>query len=250
MSGDHDYVAREGEALWDHAHRVALLALVGATVRLDIGDIGASRDAGHYLGAYQQSFSKTRSALKDLLRARASMHGVIQWEPTGDGRHRTQLIAESDTETVDTVNEAAARFVAFVVSWQPLMDSIAAHVATVMEPLGPKLPKDMLRLSKAAADKLPDSARRLRKALTEQVAWYVDDVRILRNNFVHHHRVAHLFPGAGSEKTDVTIKKLEHDETTDRFHLDQFISWTFGHFLLFAVGLDEGLREGQAPGRQ
>lgn len=48
----------------------------------------------------------------------------------------------------------------------------------------------------------------------------------------------------------VTIKKLDHDETTDKFDLDQFINWTFGHFLLFVVALDEGLREAQTLGRQ
>ena len=86
MPGDKDYAARKGEALWDHANRVAVIALAGSTVRLGSDEPGAAKEAGHYFGAYQQSFTKTRSALADLLGARVGMHRVIHWEPTGDGR--------------------------------------------------------------------------------------------------------------------------------------------------------------------
>ncbi len=164
MPSDEEYVGRKGEALWDHANRIAVLALAESTVRLlDSDKPAGAKEAGHYFGAYQQSFTKTRSALLDLFRARAEMHRVIHWEPTGAGRYRTQPITESDTETISALSEAAARFVSFVVSWQPVMDSIAAHVATVMAPRGPKLPTDMLRSAKAAAiEKLPDSASSLK----------------------------------------------------------------------------------------
>lgn len=74
------------------------------------------------------------------------MHRAIQWEATDDERFGTQLITESDTEIIGAVTEAAARYVTYVVSWQPVMDSIAAYVATVMAPKKLKLPGSAQRL--------------------------------------------------------------------------------------------------------
>ncbi len=247
MRSDKDYQeARDGEELWDHANRILSTALLHSVMRYVGEDFGKGKGANHYFATYQQSFAKTRAALSELIRSRATLHRLIKWEPTGPGEYRAQLITESDTEIMQAVSSTSANFVAYVISWQPLMDSIAGFVSTVLAPLCPKLPDDMRRLSRSAASgELPCFAAHLREALTERVEWYKTDVRVLRNQFVHNDRVAHLFPEAGSEHTIVSIKKLEYDETEDRFRLDAFISWTFGKLLLFAISLDKGLYEVQ-----
>ena len=107
------------------------------------------------------------------------------------------------------------------------------------------LPHDMRQLSEKASKGEVVRSPKLREALSSQVEWYTQHVRVMRNRFVHNSRIANLLPEPGSEHTIVTIKILERDETEEKFRLDQFISYIFGKFLLFAVALDKGLIEAQ-----
>jgi hypothetical protein len=130
------------------------------------------------------------------------------------------------------------------------MDSTAATIAAILSSESPKAPSDMLRLSRWAADRGTVLSAGLRECLTTRVDWYVDNVRVMRNRFVHNQRVAHLMPEAGSEHTIVTVKKLELDETEDTFRLDPFIGFLFTKLLLFAVALDKALVDAQSRGSE
>jgi hypothetical protein len=102
----------------------------------------------------------------------------------------------------------------------------------------------MAGLLKVAADESwCEDVPRLRFALTNKIDWYESDLRIMRNQFVHNHRIAHLTPHTDNQQTVVLVKKPQRGETENKFFLDQFLNWSLGKFLLFSVAIARGVTQ-------
>ena len=61
----------------------------------------------------------------------------------------------------------------------------------------------------ASGKRWPAHLSRLRIALTDEIACYIDDVRPLRNQLVHNERVVCLVPATDRQQTLVHMKKTD-----------------------------------------
>jgi len=234
---DDDHGAKPGEQLWEHAHRLNLLALGKLTA--DILLRPTMREYSHLLGAYLSNYEAHCRGLRCLLRARDTLMMAVVWPQDGTG-----LLLDSEDVRHDIIKECGAAFVDSVNSWQPMMDSLATATVLLVREHGFKIKaaKSAFELYQYLEQK-PSAcvAHPAILAFTGRtIEWYVNGIRLMRNQFVHNERVAFIVPRADNVTAIVELKKLEHHQTSQSFDLDEFLSYTYARFLLFAHALVEG----------
>ena len=136
--------------------------------------------------------------------------------------------------------ESSFAFIQFVKTWQALMDSLAGLiwlVCTITQNTDLRRPKSFTELCKLASQSSwPATAPNIKELLDGTADWYMSILRVLRNQLVHNERTATLIPRINSPRTLVEIKTPHFDETVDTFDFDDFLSFAYGHFLVFCVG--------------
>jgi hypothetical protein len=249
-----DYVAQPDEDLWDHANRVTLLSvgrLLAATEGENDADSGniavlaiiaghKSKDVGNCLATYTLSQRDNQQALRQLLKARESLRERFVWEQRPNGEFAGPIISSQGGPAATAMIETSFAFIQFVKTWQPLMDAMAALiwlVCTITQNADLRRPKSFTELCKLAAQSSwAATTPNIRELLEGTADWYLSTLRVLRNQLVHNERTATLIPRINSLRTLVEVKKPHFNETADTFDLDDFLSFAYGHFLVFCVG--------------
>jgi hypothetical protein len=244
---ENDYKNEPDEKIWDHAHRIITLCLIKEVVEAGTLHEETAILASQPIGAYINGFEHMKNSLMFLYFSRERLHREIKWARRSDGALVSQLITSDDKEELAIFLNANLSFKEYVKSWQPLFDALAELICLALEWKGVALVNQsitMTKLAKAASiHEWPIKLTHLKAALTDRIDWYTNDVRIKRNQFVHNQREVSLLPDPESEKTIVEVCKFDHPEVQDQFYLDNFINWTLGKYLLFAVEIAEGMKE-------
>jgi hypothetical protein len=251
-----DYVAHSDEELWEQSNRIVftfigrLLARTLGYASVELSEIptiitiisASSRDFGTRLGLYTVGYRDNINALRALLKAREELRDRFVWTKSPNGEISSPIVSSGDNDRIlSALNDASFAFSQFVKTWQPLMDAIAGLVWIVFEATAKvhiRCPVSFTELSQIASRSGWDApATKFKDVLTIGANWYLNHIRVLRNQLVHNERVATLLPAIGSLRTIVEIKKPHFDETSANFDLDSFLNWSYGHFLVFCVGL-------------
>lgn len=247
MTIDNDYESKPNEPVWDHAHRIVMTKLV-----LTIASVGTKGDEigkiiSQPIGAYLSGFKQMKNSLLDLYRLQERLQMKLEWTRKSSGEWVSQLITVSNDNIINIIYDTKLAFMVYVKSWQPLMDAIAELIYRFLKWRGFLIINrnvSMTQLVKAVANKdWPTELLQLKSALTTRIKWYMDDIRIMRNQFIHNQREVTLISVPESKQIVVELEKLDHPETKDKFFLDQFVNWTLGNYLLFAVAAARGLKD-------
>lgn len=228
-----DLIALPGEQLWDHAHRLILLGFRELISGLSLAVLSKAADLAHATGSYVSAFEMNKASLRRLLQTRALLMTTVKWPKDGTGL----LLAAGDSKCA-AVQDCSGAFVDFVKSWQPLMDSVAKTLTLGLREFDRKVKvvNSVVELgSLLQSQPVSSEVSKFLVVFTGRVIeWYQQDVRIMRNQFVHNERIALALPDSSGTRTLIEIKKLEHHETSHVLDLDRFLNWTYAEFLLFA----------------
>jgi hypothetical protein len=245
MSGT-EYTQLSNEPIWDYANRLMVWHFVHDVAESAIARPNLHKLVSQPIGAYLNSFDHTKNTLLALYHARERMHETFQWTQDSHGNWVSPLLTP-DAPAAEWVQQSSRLFVEYVKSWQPVMDAVAVLVSFLLEAKGINIRANrgsMYELQKCVqSGTLPTNLCALRQALTSRVEWYTNEIRVKRNQFVHNERVATLLPAPRSEETIVNVKKLEYDQTEERFPLDVFLNWTLGKYLLFAMAMGDAAKQ-------
>ncbi|MCX6583313.1 MAG: hypothetical protein NT166_24315 [Candidatus Aminicenantes bacterium] len=245
MSGT-EYTQLPNEPIWDHANRLMISHFVHYVAESAIARPDLPKLLSHHIAAYVNSFDHSKNTLLALYRTRELMHESFRWTQDSHGNWMSPLLTP-DAPAAEWVKQSSRLFVEFVKSWQPVMDAIAVLVSFLLEVKGINIRANrgsMYELQKCVqSGTFPTNLCALRQALTSRVEWYTNEIRVKRNQFVHNERVAILLPAPGSEETLVSVKKLDRDQTEERFPLDVFLNWTLGKYFLFAIAMGDAAKQ-------
>jgi len=237
-------MAEQGENPWQQSFRIFLASLAPVMEVCMREDSRLGLEANKAVGMFTSSYQETGQAALILLRARDNLHKAFVWEEGPEGEFKSAVISP-DSPVLDAVFQAQHGFSEFVRSWQPLMDSMAGIVWLTVEAsngAGMRRLASLPELARAVQkDDVPEHARAFCKVLTEGAGWYLDGLRVMRNELVHNKRVVTLTPNPRAVgRTIVEIDALGR-EASERLDLDKFLGTVYGKFLVFCLDFASGV---------
>lgn len=102
-----------------------------------------------------------------------------------------------NNDNLHVCEEASTAFYDHLTSWQPMMDAVASLVNTCLAANDGLQPRDLALpalMKKAQVVTWPGGFEGVRRACLESLAFYHDELRPMRNNLVHNHKVVAVYP--------------------------------------------------------
>ena len=182
--GECERLPNEPDLEWAERVVITQIAALASHAHAHASPRDVTRKLGVVLGPHLSASQGMKQALEQLNTRRDRLLNFF-WSPQGKWLNPVM----SGDDVLDILAPTATAFIGFVTAWQPLMDSFAQVVHVILAWRGYPLTKSdmsMVKLSERAkqAD-WPANLWAMRAAFTTGSAWYVDEIRRLRNEFVH-----------------------------------------------------------------
>ncbi len=237
---------KPGEQIWDHAFRLIFESIiVGQLLETDNQSANFRKTLSHCVGVFAINFNELKSAFFILIQQKENYKKLFTWEEH-KGEFYSQLITNEDEHILLATINLNFAFKNFIISWQPLLDSLASLILLVFDDkkiFNYNKKYTIFRLSEALKnEEIKIENEKLIKCLTTDLDWYKSDLRLLRNQLVHNVKVAHVLPHHDGNVTYFEFKTLYDEPTSDKIHFEKYANWLFGKFFLMTATIYEEIK--------
>ena len=183
-----------------------------------------------------------RESLRQLYIARDDLKQSFKWSWNETTNDWAGTVMDQNSLECTSLRTASDSFEQQIKTWQPLMDGVASVIHLYLALKGHKLtrPKSMYDFAtQLRKEKWEGVGEELRAVILDNLAWYDDTVRPLRNAFVHNQKQAFVIPEPGTNRVRLEISSLSGDSQKKRQDLDEFVNWICFRYFLFIAGVVE-----------